>query len=324
MKKFTTILILFLALPFTLFAQSITLDFKNTPQSLSMLSEGFISTSINERDFALAPDGKEIYYTVSTPKSTFQTIVFSKQNNDGTWSSLQIASWAGQYSDLEPAFSQDGNTLYFSSNRPVEGNEIKDFDIWKVSRKGKAWGMPENLGSIVNTDVDEFYPTITLSGNLYFTAQYKEGPGREDIYVAKYINNKFINPVALDSAVNSKFYEFNAFVSPDEQYIIFTSYGRSDDMGGGDLYISKKGEGNKWLPAINLKDLNSTRLDYCPSISPDGKALFITSERSQLPTSFYPDKASYEDIVDINNQLLNGTGNIYWVDFQKLLKKLGY
>lgn len=209
--------------------------------------------------------------------------------------------------------------MYFSSNRPVDGNSAKDFDIWRVSRVGSGWGNPENVGPSVNTSADEFYPSITKSGSLYFTAAYEGGVGKEDIYVAIPQGSGFQKPVPLDTAINSRFYEFNAFVAPDERYILFTSYGRKDDSGGGDLYISLRDATGKWQPARNLKELNSRQLDYCPYVSPDGKSLFITSERHQLPTSFPDSKATYKSVVNRVLSPANGTGNIYWIDFQKVL-----
>jgi len=319
MKK--GLLIIFVFIKYLATAQStIPFSIGSPPANLTMLGEGFISTSLNERDFAISPDGKEIYFTVSTPKSTFQTIVFIKQINGKEWTKPAVVSFGGEFSDLEPAFSADGSTLYFCSNRPLVGNESKDFDIWKVARKGDTWGDPENLGSLINTQADEFYPSVAKSGNLYFTATYKDGPGREDIYVAQLRNNKYEKPIALDTTVNSKFYEFNAFVSQDEKYILFTSYGRKDDMGGGDLYISIKDSKGNWKSAQNLKELNSRQLDYCPYISPDGKSLFITSERHQLPTSYSSNKASYKEIVQTYASPQNGVGNIYWLDFNKVLE----
>jgi len=300
--------------------QSKTLTLNSPPEKLTLLGEGFISTGINERDFALSPDGTEIFYTISTPKSTFQTIVFSKRSAKGEWSSPEVASFAGEYSDLEPAFSADGNTLYFSSNRPTSGTEPKDFDMWKVTRTTGGWSKPENLGTVVNTEADEFYPSIARNGNLYFTAAYKGGPGREDIYVSTLKDNQYQQPVPLDTMVNSKFYEFNAFVDPDEKYILFTSYGRKDDSGSGDLYMAVKDDSGKWKAAKNLKELNSRQLDYCPYVSPDGKMLFVTSERHQLPVSFNGTKANAQRIREISQNPLNGTGNIYWVDFEKIYK----
>jgi len=296
-------------------------DLKNPPAETALLAEGFISTPMNERDFALSPDGTEIYYTISTPQSTFQTIVFSRKNKNGKWSKPEVVSFAGKFSDLEPTLSADGKKLYFASNRPAEGKEPKDFDIWMVERNGNAWGEPQNTGAVVNTESDEFYPSITKSGNLYFTAQYKEGVGREDIFMAAWKNDHFEKPVALDTAVNSKGYEFNAFVDSDEQFILFTGYGRKDDAGRGDLYMSVKDADGKWLPSKNLKFLNSSRLDYCPYVTLDKKILFFTSERALLPTSFET-KTTYDKIQQINKSTLNGSGNIYWVSFEKALNAI--
>lgn len=305
----------------SLFGQRIQLPkFSSPPQSLSLLGEGIISTPMNERDFALSPDGKEIYFTISTPKSTFQTIVFCKQVKQGEWTTPEIVSFAGRYSDLEPTFSADGQTMYFASNRPTTGTEPKDFDIWKVSRNQSGWDEPVNLGLPVNTESDEFYPSIAKNGNLYYTASYKGGPGKEDIYLAEFKNRRYQAPVSLDTAVNSKFYEFNAFVDPNEQYILFTSYGRKDDTGGGDLYISVKGT-NGWLPAKNVKTINSKQLDYCPYVSPDGKSLFITSERHNLPIDFAEDRANYKVVQNTWTAPLSGVGNIYWIDFANIIRE---
>ncbi len=287
-----------------------------------MLGENSISTYINERDFALSPDGKEIYFTISTPKSSFQTIVFCRKGKGEAWTAPEVAPFAGSFSDLEPAFSSDGNTLYFASNRPLSGTSPKDFDIWKVTRVGSGWSNPENLGAAINTQADEFYPSITNSGSLYFTAAYEGGVGKEDIYVSYFKGGSFQKPIAIDTAINTRFYEFNAFVAPDESYILFTSYGRKDDTGGGDLYISTKDATGKWRAARNLKFLNSHQLDYCPFVSPDGKSLFFTSERHQLPVSFPEVKATVQTIGAAALSPANGTGNIYWIDFQKVRNSL--
>jgi Tol biopolymer transport system component len=184
-----------------------------------------------------------------------------------------------------------------------------------------GWSKPENLGDVINTTADEFYPSIARSGNLYFTAAYAGGPGREDIYVSDWKNDQYQKPTALDTLVNSKFYEFNAFIDPNEQFILFTSYGRKDDSGGGDLYMSVKDVNGKWKPAQNLKQLNSKQLDYCPFVSPDGKALFFTSERHQLPTTFSSGKATVQKIREIAQSPLNASGNIYWISFEALKRQ---
>lgn len=279
-----------------------------------------LSTGFSERDFAISPDGTEIYYTLQSPQGVFQTIVYCKKSTNGTWTKPEIAPFAGKYSDLEPAFSADGKKLYFASNRPIQGTTPKDFDIWVVSNENGQWGEPQNLGTTINTSEDEFYPAIARNGNLYFTAAYKTAVGKEDIFVSKFEQGKYSQPVPLDTAVNSKTYEFNAYVSPDEDYIIFTSYGRKDDKGRGDLYMSVKDATGKWLPAQNLVMLNSNRLDYCPFVSPDKKILFFTSERVSIPNTYVSASAKIDDLFKTYTSPQNGTGDIYWVSFEKIME----
>ena len=109
-------------------AQHHTLELSGGDKA-SLVGEGWISTNRYERDFALSPNGNEIFYTLQMPQSTFQTILYTSKNSTGQWSDPVVASFAGRYSDLEPAFSKDGQQLYFVSNRPVKGTEKKDFDI---------------------------------------------------------------------------------------------------------------------------------------------------------------------------------------------------
>jgi Tol biopolymer transport system component len=293
-----------------------TIDLTSPPKKPALFEENFISTSLYERDIAISPDGDEIFYTTMIPLSNFQTLVHIKKVN-GRWTMPEIVSFSGKYSDLEPAFSIDGKKLFFCSNRPVEGDKIKDFDIWCVDKTNGKWGEPKNLGSPVNSAADEFYPSVASNGNLYFTAQYKGGVGREDIYVSKWENGSYQPASPLDTMVNSAVFEFNAYISPDEKFIIFSSQGRKDEKGRGDLYISVKNEHNGWKLAKNLSILNSDRLDYCPFVSFDKKILFFTSESHELKKAFAT-PINYDDIKNIVRQTKNGTGNIYWIDFNSL------
>lgn len=290
------------------------------PSSPVLFVEGIVSTGLSERDLALSPDKTEIFYTLQSPEGVFQTILYMKKDRSGNWSKPEIAPFAGKFSDIEPAFSADGNKLFFSSNRPLTGTTVKDFDIWFVEKKNNGWGEPQNLGMPVNTSADEFYPSITKSGNLYFTAAYKHSVGKEDIWLAKWENGKFAEAVSLDTAINSKMYEFNAFVSPEEDFIIFTSFGRKDDMGRGDLYMSVKDASGKWLPAKNLSFLNSNKLDYCPFVSFDKKALFFTSERNNLKNSYISAAVNAEELAKSLKAPQNGFGDIYWISFDKVME----
>ena len=287
-----------------------------------LLSENPINTSMNERDIAISPDGNEMFYTVYLQAARFHSIIYCRKEKNGKWSPPQVASFSGSHSDLEPAFSPDGKKLFFSSNRPEDNATATNFNIWFVEKLNGLWSSPTSIGAPVNTPADEFFPSVAANGNLYFTAAYRGGVGKEDIYIAKWKAGKYAQPVPLDTSVNSGFYEFNAFVTPDERYILFTSYGRKDDKGGGDIYISMKDENGKWAPATNAWAINSDKLDYCPFISFDNKTLFFTSERHALPESLSTNKVTYEKLKVLSNQVENGTGNIYQINWDAVRESI--
>lgn len=271
------------------------------------------------RDFALSPAKDEIFFTVESNKNTFSSIIRMIKVKE-KWN-VELAPFSGNYSDLEPTFAPDGHALYFVSNRPLsKGGKLKDFDIWKTEKLNGSWSEAENIGSPVNTEANEFYPAIASNGNIYYTAAYKDAKGKEDIYVSRMVDGKYSAPESLPDSVNSALYEFNAYVSPDESYILFTSFGRADDMGGGDLYISKKDKSGTWTKAKNLgASINSVSLDYCPFVSLDKNYFFFTSDRILLKKT-YSERLSLDSFLSEIGQLQNGKGNIYWIDAREVLK----
>jgi len=62
----------------------------------------------NVRDIAISPDGNEVYFTVDDLKSKIAVIAYIQKNREG-WSAPKTVSFTGNFRDLEPAFSSDGN-----------------------------------------------------------------------------------------------------------------------------------------------------------------------------------------------------------------------
>ncbi|MEL6537406.1 MAG: hypothetical protein AAFQ98_18440, partial [Bacteroidota bacterium] len=235
------------------------------PTTPEVFAPYHISTAQVQRDLAVSPDSSLVLYTLATPDRSFTVIMEVRRTQEG-WTSPQIASFSGKYTDLEPAFSPNGKWLYFSSNRPITGDSAKDVDIWRVARLATGWGTPENLGAQVNGPGDDFYPSVAANGNLYFTGSRPDALGQEDIYQAIWTDSGYATPSPLGTGVNSAGFEFNAFVAPDESYLIFTGYNRQGGLGSGDLYISFQ-EGAEWSQAISLvQAINSPVMDYCPTV----------------------------------------------------------
>lgn len=279
-------------------------------------------TKINElhqighvRDWTLTPDGREAYFTLQSPKQNISILAGMKMGKKG-WLKPFKFPFSGKFMDLEPFMTHDGLRLYFASNRPLTKKEQKpkDYDIWYSERKCKncPWTEPVNLGLPVNTTANEFYPSVTKNNNLYFTSTYEFGKGKDDIFFSKFINGKYLTPESLSPAINSEGYEFNAYIDPDESYMIFSGYNRKDGVGHGDLYISFR-DNNHWMPAINLgPQINSVSLDYCPFYDHKNHILYFTSDRSNIKIN---DKDDMNTIIDKLSAYENGMSRIYKTKF---------
>lgn len=321
MRKF--LLIVLLAINYAAcYSQSLDnkkyLDQLPPGDSAILFAPGIISDGFGNRDFAISPEGNEIFYTIQN--RDFVSVIMHSRNTNGKWSQPELASFCGIYNDLEPAFASDGKRLYFSSNRPLNAfDTTPDFNIWYVDKENENWSEPSALDTIVNSEKDEFYPSIAKTGNMYFTREFDGGKGKEDIVVCEWKDGKYSSPVSLPEAINSPGFEFNAFVDPDEQFILFSGYQRSDGFGSGDLYISVRKQG-VWQPAINLgKKINSEGLDYCPFVTWDKRYLFFTSNRVTYKSPFNQ-KQSAAEIKKALQSPGNGLDDIYWIRFDTILK----
>lgn len=274
----------------------------------------------NVRDIAIAPDGNKIYFTVDGLKSKVAVIAFITKQNNG-WSKPKTVSFTGNYRDLEPAFSQDGKRLYFVSNRPAHKDSIqpKDYDIWYVDKIKSGWSKPKNLGQPINTEANEFYPSLTKNGTLYFTSARKGTKGNEDIFVSAFKNGQFQEPISVSGGVNTKYYEFNAFVDPDERYLIFSSHRPNEGQGGSDLYISYQKDG-LWQKATLLKNVNSPALDFCPFVDSKTNRFYFTSQRTQVKR-YYKKRLDIDWFLNMYQKGSMGLNRVYYINFSDIAKK---
>ncbi|MDH5736776.1 MAG: hypothetical protein OEZ23_00625 [Gammaproteobacteria bacterium] len=286
---------------------------KNAPTPEPM----WFNDGYNNRDLTISPDGKTLLTSILSAKNKLGVILVMTYS-DGQWSDAEIAPFSGKYPDIEPMFSPDGKKVWFASRRPLESTTqiayqdaldplpVKDWDIWYVTFNDGEFGAPVNPGHPLNTSHNEFYPSVTQKGNLYFTSDRNGGFGKEDLYRLTPDNNI----ENLGAMINTEDYEFNAFIDPNETFIIYTAMGRDGSLGRGDLYINTSDDSGRFGEPIHLKDgINSPQLDYCPFVY-DG-FLYFTSER-------YLGSKDIDNITQLRqrlNQPGNGLGDIFKIAF---------
>lgn len=264
----------------------------------------------NLRDFCISSDGDEAYFTIQSPNQELSQIALVRNNK---WKKPVLLPFCDGYSYLEPFLSADGKRLYFASNRPKNKTDVakSDYDIWFVERinNKSKWSEPKNLGPQVNSENDEFYPTLADNGNLYFTMDSKSGLGKDDIYYCKWNGSEFSKPILLNNKINSDGYEFNAFISKDERFIIYTKYNAKDGLGSGDLYLSRKNAEGEWdVPANMGNTINTKYMEYCPYYDNRTNTLYFTSRRANLIPEKYKNTKQYLEKISGSE---NGLSKIY-------------
>ncbi len=140
----------------------------------------------------------------------------------------------------------------------------------------------------------------------------------EDIVVSTWSGGQYQEPVSLPDEINSKGAEFNAYVDPEESFILYTAYNKPGNIGQGDLYISFRSIDCGWSNSKNLGDkTNKKGLTYCPYVSSDLKYFFFTSARWPQPP--FTEKQNVESLKKKLKAPLNGWDNIYWIDARVIL-----
>ncbi len=237
----------------------------------------YLDIEKNIRDITFSTDYKEFYFT----QITNDTFIMTSKYKSGKWTKPSIASFSGFSADFEPFISPDNNSLYFASMRPSRNKPSMklDIDIWKVQRTNSGWSKPILLDNTINTNCMEYYPSISKKGNLYF-GRNDSALTRGDIYFSSLKNNNYTTPEKLPETINLQTTSFNAFISPDENYMIFSNYIQENEHWHSDLFISYLDENGNWKMPINLgNNVNSKGNELSPWISYDRKYLFFASTR---------------------------------------------
>jgi Tol biopolymer transport system component len=287
-----------------------------------VFAPGVISTGDYDTHAAFSPDGNTLYFVKMAPDLTKWTL-FVSYFQSGVWSEPVIAPFSGQYWDADPFFANDGKTLYFISNRPLKaGDPQKDFDIWKIEKKGSGWSDPIHLDAPINSSSSEYYPTLADDGTMFFGSRRSGGKGSSDIYMSKLENGAYRAATNLGEAINTKGNEFEPFIARDESFLIFMAT-PTESLETADFFVSFN-ENGTWSNAAKLPPpFNSDVTEFSPKVTADGKYFFFSSTRNRHGITFDKPEGT-ADMVKRIREWGNGLCDIYQVDFaelQKVLKK---
>ena len=210
---------------------------QNNQWAVAKPLEGNVNTDFNEGALMISQDGQVLTFAaINRPGSRGNFDIYFSYREKGGWGEpenggvINSDQW-----DSQPCLSPDKRQLYFASRR-VGGLGGSDIYVCNLLPGGR-WSSPQNLGSSVNTALDEQCPFIHADNQtLFFTSSGWPGYGDEDLlYTKKLPDGKWSTPINLGYPINTIDREGTLYIAADGKNAYYAS-DRTDSRGGLDIY----------------------------------------------------------------------------------------
>ena len=190
--------------------------------------------------------GTQMYFTRSNieagkvkkdDKEFVRLKLFTSNWTDNKWGiEIPFPYNSDSYSCAHPALSTDGKTLYYASDMP---GGMGGMDIWKCEWNGTSWGTPTNLGTTINTQGNEIFPSLSEEGILFFASDGHAGLGGLDIFQSEKFTLSWKDPENLGVPINSSFDDFGIAYNNVRRNGYFSS-NRKNEGSNDDIYYFEK------------------------------------------------------------------------------------
>ena len=261
--------------------------------------EGEINTGYEDGACSFSPDGKTMYFTRCThdPEYPRYAIIMSSSRSDAAWSKPQEVKISNDTLSTfaYPAVSPDGLWLYFSSNMPGGQGGM---DLWRISLDEHGIGIPENLGTEINTFGDEVFPSFRGNGDFYFSSDGHPGMGGLDLFRAEQDTAGVWSLENLGSPMNS---------SGDDFGMTF------EGLHNRGFFSTNRGNGRGWDQIMSFE---------CPEVVqsirgwvyekdgyelPDALVYMVGNDGTNLQLSVKPDGSFVQEVKPHVSYVLMGT-----------------
>jgi hypothetical protein len=199
------------------------------------------NTETNDACVALSPDAQRmIVYRTDPSNIATGHLYVTVRNLDDNWGPLQKYGNEINSDHIETSacFSNDTSEIYFSSNRP---GGFGGKDIYRIKKVPDGrWGMPFNLGIMVNTPYDEDAPFLHPDGTtLYFSSKGHNTMGDYDIFRTNVKTDvgEFSRAENMGYPLNTVYSDIFFVLSGDGKHGYYSSI-KDDTKGSTDIYMA--------------------------------------------------------------------------------------
>lgn len=240
----------------------------------------------------LTADLREIYFTTDRVSGNGDVWFATRASADTPFAAPQPVDVVNSGGfETSAAISADGLTLWFGSDR---AGGVGAIDVWVAQRSSREapWSTPVNVVAL-NSPSDDIPRPPGQQGLVMPMASARPAATNPDAVYQTYLAARagtgapFGAPVAipeLDYATRST---VDAFLTDDGLTLFFSSSpvkadgGVDAGAGASDLYVAwRRSTTEPFSVTQPLDDLNTAGDERDPWLSPDGRTLYFTSDRS--------------------------------------------
>jgi outer membrane protein OmpA-like peptidoglycan-associated protein/Tol biopolymer transport system component len=293
---------------------------------VSILDEK-INTKYHESNAAFTPDNKYVFFT----RNNYYKGKFKKDDKginrlklfratlsaDGNWEAIVPVHFnSDDYSVAHPSINASGTKLYFASDMP---GTVGMSDIYVVDIKADGTlGVPENIGSAINTEGQESFPFINVNGDLFFSSNAYPGLGGLDIYVVRDFELKRASQIThfsvenIGKPINSPRDDFGYYENLNTKEGFFTS-NREGGKGDDDIYSFNIPDCSQLVKGV-IKDENTNEL------LAGARVTLYNSKAEVLDSKIVGDDAYYSFTIDCDMEyLVRGEKETYISDEKRFI-----
>jgi Tol biopolymer transport system component len=211
--------------------------------------------------FQMSPDGESVIMSMFEPQEGgYFAQLWRTTRNGGAMTKVT----SGQYFDLYPSYSPDGNFIYFASNRG--DNQTK---IWRIKASGAG-----GLTKITSGSTWDGWPAVASVGDLISYASRNSVGGKEQVWSST-IGGTLPTQITYGS---------QPVFSPDGKqilYVLFADENGKDSTESSDIWVMDADGSNRTQITTSGND---KVLYVLPSWAPDGKKIVFASNSAKDET----------------------------------------
>lgn len=188
-----------------------------------------------------------------------------------------------EYDDYSPLLSPDGNTMYFTSRRPLGRNPKQDKvdhkffeNVYFTRKSGDAWLAALPLEGRINTKTHEATAGISPDGQTLYIYRGDKGG---DLFYSRKDDSGWDKLRRLPRDITSKGNQETSIAFTSDSRRVFFISDRPGGFGGKDIWTATLDQRGRWTEPTNLgSTVNSPYDEESLFLAPDDVTLYFSSQ----------------------------------------------